>query len=117
MVTVVAGPLLNVTAIARKKGKRIRRKDTSGEGSIISLTAAHLSCRSTNKGEAISSESHPFRSCDNHVIPIATIDGMGWPGIISVKLSAQWTDTPTCLLPIVICSTQLDAPLSTDLNQ
>ena len=58
MVTVVAGPLLNITAIIRKKGIRIRRpKDSTGEGSIISVTASHLSCRSTNKGEELSGES------------------------------------------------------------
>lgn len=48
MVTVVTGPLLNITAIIRKRGIRIRRpKDATGEGSIMSVTASHLSCRNT----------------------------------------------------------------------
>lgn len=62
LVTVVDGPLFSITAIIRKKGGiRIRRsKDSAGEGSIMSVTASHLSCRST-KNEAITGK-HSLQS-------------------------------------------------------
>lgn len=86
MVTVVAGPLLNITAIIRKKGIRIRRlKDSTGEGSIISVTASHLSCRSTNKGEELS----------------AHIDSVEWSSFINIRLSAQWEQSVMSQLPLV----------------
>lgn len=53
MITVISGPLLNITAIVRKKGIRIRKpKDSTGENSIISNTASYLLLRST-KNETI----------------------------------------------------------------
>ncbi len=49
MVTVVSGSLLNVSAIIRKKILRIRR--SAIDGTIMSLSASHLSCKNTNKEE------------------------------------------------------------------
>ena len=52
MITVIAGPLLNITAIVRKKGIRIRRsKDSTGETSIISNTATYLVLRRSTKSD------------------------------------------------------------------
>jgi hypothetical protein len=97
MVTVIAGPLLNITAIARKKGIRIRRlKDSTGESSIISVNASYMTCRST-KSELIT----------------AVVDGVEWPSLAQVRLSAQWNQTPTVMFPRATCHTPPNSTLPT----
>lgn len=71
MITVVSGSLLNVSAIIRsKKTLRIRRsKDPGGEGTIMSLSASHLSCRSTNKGEELKGQrKHVIHKSDYNIV-------------------------------------------------
>ena len=86
MVTLVAGPTLNVTAITRKKGIRRRRaKDSTGEGSIMSLTASQLTCKVLGK----------------HEIP-THVDGMEWPGVNNIQLMAHWGRTRVTSLPLLI---------------
>lgn len=87
MVTLVAGPILNVTAITRKKGIRIRRaKDSTGEGAIMSLTASQLTCRVLGKQETVP----------------AHVDGVEWPGVNSIRLTAQWERSHVTTLPLLI---------------
>ena len=51
IVTLIAGPTLNVTATIRDKGKKsIRiRKTKESEGTILSVTASQLVCRPSGK--------------------------------------------------------------------
>ena len=74
MVTVVSGSLLNVSAIIRKKTLRIRRsKDVGNEGTIMSLSASVLTCRSTNKGEELSGLATPTINFCHSIITIIKI--------------------------------------------
>ena len=87
MVTLVAGPTLNVTAITRKKGIRIRRtKDSTGEGSIMSLMASQLTCKVSGKDETIPTH----------------VDGVEWPGVNNVQLMAHWSRSRVTTLPLLI---------------
>ena len=82
------GQLLNVTALSRdKKGKiRIRKKESDGGGSIVSLTALHLVCRPVNKQETVT----------------VVVDGVEWESVSVVRLEASWD--PALTFPLATCS-------------
>ena len=85
-----AHQVLNVTATKDKKGKSIRKrkpKEDAG-GSIVSLTATQLVCRSVNKGECLT----------------AVVDGVEREGVSLVKLSALWEKTQIRTFNIAITS-------------
>lgn len=106
-VTVIDGPLLSITAIIRKKGGiRIRRsKDSTGESSIMSVTASHLSCRSS-KNEVINGwSSYSFLYIYSSFLFLAVIDGVEWNSLTNIKLSAQWSHTSLGLFPRATCQT------------
>ena len=86
------GQLLNVTALTRdKKGKiRIRKKESDGGGSIVSLTALHLVCRPLNKQETVT----------------VVVDGVEWEGVSVVRLEASWD--PVLTFPLATCSSMDD---------
>lgn len=100
MVTVIAGPMLNVTATMRDKGKkgiRIRRaKET--EGTILSLTALQLVCRPCGKQELLTGETRCYGDTIPHPVLFllsAHIDGVEWSGLTSLRMSAQWEQSAT----------------------
>lgn len=74
MVTVIAGPMFNVTAIMRDKGKklRIRRAKESADGTILSLTASQLVVRPAGKQDTISGRPVLLASHHYHLFHTST---------------------------------------------
>ena len=98
MVTLIAGPTLNVTATMRdktKKGIRIR-KVKELEGTILSLTASQLACKPSGKHLLTGRvQSLCVRTCALTPPLPAYVDGLEWSGLSSLRLTAQWDQSPT----------------------
>ena len=103
MVTLIAGPTLNVTATMRdktKKGIRIR-KVKELEGTILSLTASQLACKPSGKHLLTGRvQSLCVRTCALTPPLPAYVDGLEWSGLSSLRLTAQWDQSPTSGVPL-----------------
>ena len=115
MVTLIAGPTLNVTATIRDKGKKgIRiRKTKESEGTILSVTASQLVCRPSGKhlltGWCLSMSvclsvpsyllSLPSQILLSSLLS-AYIDGLEWSSLSSLRLTAQWEQTAASSVPL-----------------